>query len=949
VNSSSTQTVPIADRPAFLLGVSGVMSLNEKQAEAFQKRFRLLLYLLRCGGKAIVAETSKTLSDTWVELLTTNNTAPEYCERLRHTFNAWPGLQRTPIVLMCNLAPGIDTLAVHVAREAEFSTGDNPIQFKFPLPFPHCKKPWDAAAALTEDDNLYRTATTFVRKVVPDQDLQRQNEYEKILKEIGLGKAFAVRTAADVRKFDSTARRIWPTTLERCWANFEQDLQPDARDGRYARYYAAGEYLATHCHLLVAVWDGTLDGSLCGTSRVAKARLFGPEPNVQAATSEPILPHGGPLLHFFMQATELRQAAEEVSPASLEMPDARFLYPFEQRSDAHSKAAHTAVPNEVHASDQDHPLLAASQHLDCDLQEDRLALLIRTINNLETFNVDAEQMGEDDSKFAQNVEEELNARLVYKETTNKVSIIAEVRQKCPAMIDGLRRLTSLRTAARLTSASLKTPNRKILRHMFMCTFVAAVLLHMVSFWPKNNKPSHPADSAIHNHEHANLENSTADQTAHVDVSKLPVEWAHCLASVFALALAFVALLLFGETRARQWVERDHDARSIAEGVRVQVAWCMAGIGASVSANYLQRHRSELDWCRAAIRSLAFPYGHWIDWFHSLDRPLQWKMLKAVQHTWVASQAMYFGKEFREKYKLLHNWHLRGTVAALAGLFVQIILWMEHLWPSLYSWIHHHSLSCIVIGFGCFMMMIITGAIKTLIQEWKEYDGSHPAGSESMKHSYSRIWNKAMHCLTSTLPFPFEMEKKTGVDSKRQKIICNCKLFDRMVEWLNATHRHGPELPNFGSGFAGGIRQFSVKLPGTFGIALIVFGFAGSLEHFDLTRSNAGHALAHIVSGTLLIAGALSIAWSEKSLYSEHAYQYQTMEGLFLHTNARLETELAGLKKLTSAATSAEIEAYNKQLRMIQDILLGLGQEALDENAEWLILHRARPLEPVMAG
>lgn len=33
----------------------------------------------------------------------------------------------------------------------------------------------------------------------------------------------------------------------------------------------------------------------------------------------------------------------------------------------------------------------------------------------------------------------------------------------------------------------------------------------------------------------------------------------------------------------------------------------------------------------------------------------------------------------------------------------------------------------------------------------------------------------------------------------------------------------------------------------------------------------------------------------------------------------------------------------------QDILYQVGCEALSENADWLILHRARPLEPFMAG
>lgn len=37
------------------------------------------------------------------------------------------------------------------------------------------------------------------------------------------------------------------------------------------------------------------------------------------------------------------------------------------------------------------------------------------------------------------------------------------------------------------------------------------------------------------------------------------------------------------------------------------------------------------------------------------------------------------------------------------------------------------------------------------------------------------------------------------------------------------------------------------------------------------------------------------------------------------------------------------------MREIQQLLYALGGEALDEDPEWLLLHRARPLEPVMGG
>ena len=46
--------------------------------------------------------------------------------------------------------------------------------------------------------------------------------------------------------------------------------------------------------------------------------------------------------------------------------------------------------------------------------------------------------------------------------------------------------------------------------------------------------------------------------------------------------------------------------------------------------------------------------------------------------------------------------------------------------------------------------------------------------------------------------------------------------------------------------------------------------------------------------------------------------------------------------------SGESDKFQPRLIEIQDFLFALGKEARDENAEWLLLHRARPLEPVRA-
>jgi hypothetical protein len=99
----------------------------------------------------------------------------------------------------------------------------------------------------------------------------------------------------------------------------------------------------------------------------------------------------------------------------------------------------------------------------------------------------------------------------------------------------------------------------------------------------------------------------------------------------------------------------------------------------------------------------------------------------------------------------------------------------------------------------------------------------------------------------------------------------------------------------------------------------------------------------VTSGGLLVAG-LSIAWAERRFLSEQTRIYRSMADLFSCASRRLHGLLARYKAAEPASPEAE-----RLLAEIQSIFYEIGREALDENAEWLIQHRARPLEPFMAG
>jgi hypothetical protein len=68
-------------------------------------------------------------------------------------------------------------------------------------------------------------------------------------------------------------------------------LPPDGVDSlrqpgppRDHQYLLAGLYVASHCHVLVALWDGANDGGLGGTAQIVRYYLGGPQPGARRAS-----------------------------------------------------------------------------------------------------------------------------------------------------------------------------------------------------------------------------------------------------------------------------------------------------------------------------------------------------------------------------------------------------------------------------------------------------------------------------------------------------------------------------------------------------------------------------------------------------------------------------------------------------------------------------------------
>jgi hypothetical protein len=104
-----------------------------------------------------------------------------------------------------------------------------------------------------------------------------------------------------------------------------------------------------------------------------------------------------------------------------------------------------------------------------------------------------------------------------------------------------------------------------------------------------------------------------------------------------------------------------------------------------------------------------------------------------------------------------------------------------------------------------------------------------------------------------------------------------------------------------------------------------------------------YKLGSIAKYLALAGGVLCGAWIEVNFFSESIRRYASMATLFEAAGVRFDEYFSWLER----ASADQLETVKKQvITNIQALIVAVGREALSENAEWLVAHRARPIEPV---
>jgi hypothetical protein len=118
-----------------------------------------------------------------------------------------------------------------------------------------------------------------------------------------------------------------------------------------------------------------------------------------------------------------------------------------------------------------------------------------------------------------------------------------------------------------------------------------------------------------------------------------------------------------------------DYRALAEGLRVQFFWRIAGISDSVADFYMREQKSELDWVRNAVRSSMTETIGDPGLRSTQELPLRERLI-LVSKYWVEDQERYFAKAAHRDHERLHKNEKRITQLfglSLLAAAIQLLL------------------------------------------------------------------------------------------------------------------------------------------------------------------------------------------------------------------------------------------------------------------------------------
>ena len=759
------------------------------------------------------------------------------------------GLEDVPIIVLSSLAPGADTIVAEAALDYAESMGA-PITVHAPLPFPL---------------ETYARSTSFCPQQSYASDADREADWTLRQRRLQV-----LVHRIQQQKGHQASRGIFEVSLhENMRGDAEVDLGDEKR--RDLRYRAAGEYIVAHCNILLAPYDEVhiqeektkawdvddCNPYVAGAHAIVDVKRNGltdhvlPTPNMLAWADT------GPVLHLPIQRKE-RSSGENLSvsplrPLALLQPQALQKRP-QQKSQ---------------------PKTAAQEMGDQLLRD-----LVNRLKDFHSEEVFDRARSESVEKRSERAEESLKKVLTQgqkakmESSPNKKSCFSEEAVlnwtlKCQDFC--FRRYALFRDEAASVARQYSTEVARAYQVLFglatlsICFFIV----------------------------------SSSDLVGTGVVEPLrSLHW-------FGTAVVFflVSLITTSVFRNSRRDDQHFDCRALAEGLRVQFYWALAGIASSVSNRYGQRLFGELSWIRSAINSVSFPAGRTKPWFdgQSLDDRLS--LLCAVHASWIRPQLKYFCDQVDN----LERKQIRGEFLGKSLFAAGVLMAVFKAWLD--------TKKGFITGDG----VIPTSPWVNLIFDEATAKTTLWIGglsSLAILISIGGLYYWVRETFFKQIQTPFEDTHEI----KFQEI-------EPLLSWLFATARR--------SRWATWVNRVC--------LGALALGLACCLTALTLDEgsgADVSSAFTGCLKGAVLAASGLLLFWGEKNFYAENHRRYGGMRDLFHAADLRIQAKLDCVE-----GGQPDDDGKRALIRGIQQLLESLGVEVLSENADWLIMRRTRRIEP----
>jgi hypothetical protein len=212
---------------------------------------------------------------------------------------------------------------------------------------------------------------------------------------------------------------------------------------------------------------------------------------------------------------------------------------------------------------------------------------------------------------------------------------------------------------------------------------------------------------------------------------------HLFEHFWVMLLIYLVLLtgtygLVLHSRRQEYHSRYLDYRAIAEGLRVQLFWKLAGIRQSAADFYLHKQRSELDWVRYAIRQWDLANVQ----SDSHEQHAQADGLRIVQKNWVDDQFAYFSRASKREERKLKRAEWLAALLVIVGIGLALVQ------VTFLAFIHDEPVHLLLVSIA--LAPILAGLVLGYVE--KRAFGNHAKQYERMSVLFSNARRQLMRLL-----------------------------------------------------------------------------------------------------------------------------------------------------------------------------------------------------------